>query len=245
MAESLYNIVFRGELVSGADPAVVRQNLAKAFRMDADKVEKLFSGKPVVLKKNADKATAMKFRAVMKKAGAQCEMKPVDEGAGGGAEAPASSAAKERASFAARDPDTRPLSEEAAEAERRRAESRTGEPAAESAGDEVEEIEAAPPPEPAPRARARDSGPPPDSDLVGTIRMGGTGFSGEFEVAPAGADMGEAHDRGERVEPDISHLSLAPPGSDLEELHPDRKVEVPDISHLKVVEPDKENEDSR
>lgn len=250
MSESRYNIVFRGELVGGADPAVVKQNLAKVFKMDADRVEKLFTGKAVVLKKDADKATAMKFRAVLKKAGAQCEMQSLDAGGGPADSAQPTSAetGAERASFAARDPETRPFSEQAASAEQqRRTEPEATASAAGSSGGEakVEEIEAAPPPQ-APSA-ATDSAPPPDSDLVGTIRMGGTGFSGEFDVAPAGADIGEHHEPENAVDPDISHLSMAPPGSDLEQLPADRQVEVPDISHLKLLAPgesEKGKEDS-
>lgn len=236
MAESLYNIVFRGELVGGADPAVVKENLAKVFKMDAGRVEKLFSGKAVVLKKNADKATAMKFRAVMKKAGAQCEMRPLEDAA---QDTAAGGEQSQRASFAAREPQTAPLSgesEKAADASAASASSASSEGAAEPAPTAAGE-----PPVDQPAAT------PPDSELVGTIRMGGTGFSGEFEVAPTGTELGEDSDRGEAAAPDISHLSLAPPGADLEELHPDRKVEVPDISHLKVVNPDeaeKENQGS-
>lgn len=264
MSESRYNIVFHGELVGGADPAVVKQNLAKVFKMDLERVEKLFSGKAVVLKKDADKATAMKFRAVLKKAGAQCEMKALDAPAAS-AESTGDSAAAEppkpRANFAARDPETRPLSEEAEAAEqRRRAEAAEAEAAAEDEDGpggypDVEEIEAAPPPEPsAPPAEQgnpaeqdkpapADTGPPPDSELVGTIRMGGTSFSGEFDVAPTGSDMGDEKQPENVVNPDISHLSMAPPGADLEELPSGKKVEVPDISHLKVVMPEEAKEE--
>jgi hypothetical protein len=245
MADARFNIVFSGELVAGADPETVKANLAKVFKMDAARVEKLFGGGPVVLKKNADQATAMKFRAVLKKAGAQCQMKPVADEAASPQAGPAHEPVRERASFAARDPQTPSLSERAAQAEQQRragneadapqeavSGEREGEGASATAGyPEVEEIEAAPPPEP---ASAADSSPPPDGEFVGTIRMGGTGFSKEFDVAPAGADIADASEQQDVVDPDISHLSMAPPGTDLEELPREKPVEVPDISHLSL-----------
>ena len=77
MADARFHIVFAGQLVKGSDLATVKSNLGKIFKMDAARVEKLFSGQPVVLKKDADQATAMKFRAVLKQAGAECELRPV------------------------------------------------------------------------------------------------------------------------------------------------------------------------
>ncbi|MBA3582186.1 MAG: hypothetical protein H0W44_07015 [Gammaproteobacteria bacterium] len=44
--------------------------------MNDAQVENLFSGKPVVIKKNADGATAEKFKAALSKAGADCKLVP-------------------------------------------------------------------------------------------------------------------------------------------------------------------------
>lgn len=200
MAEDArYNIVFRGELVPGADPARVRENLGKLFRMDAGRVEKLFAGKAVVLKKEADQATAMKMRALMKKAGAVCEMQSLSDDAGAGT------------------PDSTPEPQTSSQprAQFESSDLSTDQPAA---------------------APSSQSASTEELETVGTIRTGGTGFSGEFEVAPAGSDMGEASRAGPEVEPDISHLSLAPPGTELEELPRHQAIKVPDISHLKVVD---------
>ncbi|HEX5678698.1 MAG TPA: hypothetical protein VFX91_12095 [Alcanivorax sp.] len=73
-----------------------------------------------------------------------------------------------------------------------------------------------------------------DIETVGTIRTGGTGFSGAFEVAPVGADL-DTSERGQpAAAPDISHLSMAEPGADLEPLKQEREAVVPDISHLSI-----------
>lgn len=83
MTDKRFNIVFQGRIDQGASPAAVRDNLARLFRMDAARVEALFSGQRVVIKRDADQATMMKFRAAMKQAGALCEVEEV------GASAPA------------------------------------------------------------------------------------------------------------------------------------------------------------
>jgi len=80
MSDARFHIVFSGKLVGGADLATVKSNLGRLFKMDSARVEKLFSGQPVVIKKDADQATAMKFRALMKQAGAECEIRPVSGG---------------------------------------------------------------------------------------------------------------------------------------------------------------------
>ena len=84
---------------------------------------------------------------------------------------------------------------------------------------------------PAPAAVGHQDG---DIEPVGTIRTGGTGFSGAFEVAPVGADLDTSERDQPAVAPDITHLSMAEPGADLEPLKQEQEVVVPDISHLSL-----------
>lgn len=70
MQEDKYDLVFAGELVKGFELAQVKRNLQGLFRIDAQKVEKLFSGAEVVLKKGVGSEAANKYRVAMKKAGA-------------------------------------------------------------------------------------------------------------------------------------------------------------------------------
>src|SRR5690606_8856770 len=172
MSDKRFNILFQGRIDQGASPEAVRENLARLFRMDAARVEALFSGQRVVIKRDADQATMMKFRAAMKQAGALCEVEEV------GAVAPAS----------------------------------------------------------APVAAAAPSSAPRGGELetVGTIRTGGTGFSGAFDVAEAGSDLSTGTATPAAPAPDTSHLSMAPAGTDLEELPRAAAVPVPDLSHLSV-----------
>lgn len=187
MSDARYNIVFDGSLVPGADPAAVRANLGRLFRMTPERIEALFSGKRVVLKRDADQATAMKFRAALKQAGAQCQM--LEQGAAVTERATETGAAAEGIKGSAR--------------------------------------------ETAAKTEAVSDG---HREMVGTIRTGGEGFSGPFEVAPAGADLDVAKRQTANVNPDISHLSMAPPGTELEELTPHKAAVNPDISHLSLAD---------
>jgi len=193
MSDARFNLVFNGELVAGASPDAVKQNLAKLFKLDPARVEAMFSGKPVVLKKDADQATAMKFRAVLRQAGAQVRMEPVGavEEVSAAPAPPAEPAAQEPAA-----PVTAPAQQAAAPAT-----------ASAAAG---------------------------DMDMVGTIRTGGTGFSGEFDVAPPGTDIADKVDGPAPMVPDVSGISLAPAGSDMGQLKQKVEEKVPDISHLSI-----------
>lgn len=199
MSDTRYNLVFSGQVVGGADPTTVKQNLAKLFKIDAARVEALFSGKPTVLKKDADQAAAMKFRAALRQAGAQCQMVAVGDD---GAAVPSVASAA-------------PVSTKASFAQ----------PAEESAAQSASSSE----PKQASSASASE-----DMEMVGTIRTGGAGFSGEFDVAPVGADIGEEKDGPAPFVPDVSDISLAPTGSDMGELKKEQVIKVPDISHLSI-----------
>ncbi|MCB1749978.1 MAG: hypothetical protein H6977_03255 [Gammaproteobacteria bacterium] len=74
MADANFAVVFRGRLVEGAEPAAVRANLATLFKADAARIEKMFSGQTVIIKKGLDEAGAKKYLAVLAKAGALAEM---------------------------------------------------------------------------------------------------------------------------------------------------------------------------
>lgn len=74
MAESNFDVIFQGQLLPGTDGVVVRAKLAALFKIDAARVEAMFSGQRVVIKKNVDAATAETYVAALNKAGAAAEM---------------------------------------------------------------------------------------------------------------------------------------------------------------------------
>ena len=83
MANELFNIVFQGKIQPDCELSQVKEQLGRLFNVGDDKLNMMFSGKPVVIKKSADRATAQKFLQAMKKAGAVAHAvttdgKPVD-----------------------------------------------------------------------------------------------------------------------------------------------------------------------
>jgi hypothetical protein len=67
---NLFEIVFNGQLVPGAQLAVVQSNLGKLFQADEQRLALLFSGRRLVLKTNLDAAAAEKYRSTLERAGA-------------------------------------------------------------------------------------------------------------------------------------------------------------------------------
>lgn len=70
MNDEQYDIVFRGDIVMGHQLTDVKARLQQLFKADAAKIDALFSGRPVPLKKNLDRASAEKYRDALQKAGA-------------------------------------------------------------------------------------------------------------------------------------------------------------------------------
>ncbi len=79
MEETSYNLIFRGVIADGHDAETVRKNIAELFKVSENKVERLFSGHPVTVKKNIDKATVLKYQSAFKKAGALCSVEPFSD----------------------------------------------------------------------------------------------------------------------------------------------------------------------
>lgn len=72
MAE--FQVVFEGKLTGERPLDEVKRNLAALFKMKPEQVDALFTGKPVVIKRDIDQATALKYQAAFKKAGAVCSV---------------------------------------------------------------------------------------------------------------------------------------------------------------------------
>ena len=77
MPEDRYNIVFAGKLLSGTDPARTREKLGSTFRLDDAQLDNLFSGRPVVVKRDVDLITATRFQQAFLAAGARTEIETV------------------------------------------------------------------------------------------------------------------------------------------------------------------------
>lgn len=194
MSEELYEVVFYGEIVEGAELDQVKAKVAAMFKADAAKLAQLFSGKRVVIKKNIDQATANKYKSALQNAGAQCEVKSMAEAA----VAPST----ESAAATAAAPSTTP------------AQAQTAAPAASSSRVDSN-APAAPKTDPLgiTASDISDLGAsilPPGSDMQdgsSSAAAPEVDLSG-LDLAPPGSDLGELK-KDESVEiPDISNLSI-------------------------------------
>lgn len=66
-----FEVVFSGEVIEGNDVAATRAKIGKLFNADEAKIERLFSGSSVIIKKDLDEATANKYIGAFKNAGAR------------------------------------------------------------------------------------------------------------------------------------------------------------------------------
>ncbi|MCF5622471.1 DUF805 domain-containing protein, partial [Pseudomonas syringae] len=63
MTDTLFKIMFEGQVRDGVEPDTAKANVAGLFKSDAAAVEKLFSGKPVTLKRGLVHAEAERYVA--------------------------------------------------------------------------------------------------------------------------------------------------------------------------------------
>ena len=75
-SDDRYNLVFKGELVKSVALSDAKQNLSRLFKVTGEKLDMLFSGESIILKKNLDFDTANKYRVAIKKAGARVDLVP-------------------------------------------------------------------------------------------------------------------------------------------------------------------------
>lgn len=71
-----FDVYFLGETLPDADPASVRQGVARLFKIQEDAAERLFSGKPLRVKQGLDVETASRYRAAFREVGALVQIVP-------------------------------------------------------------------------------------------------------------------------------------------------------------------------
>jgi hypothetical protein len=70
MSDERYAIIFRGDITVDQNLAEVKQRLKRLFKADDARIDKLFSGRPVPLKRELSQDEAARYQAVLKQAGA-------------------------------------------------------------------------------------------------------------------------------------------------------------------------------
>jgi hypothetical protein len=72
-----YRLVFRGEVLEGQHKAVVKQRLGATLKLEGERLDAIFTGKAVTIRKDADTDTAARFQIAFKRAGARLRVLPV------------------------------------------------------------------------------------------------------------------------------------------------------------------------
>lgn len=216
MTEPVYNLVFRGEVLEGQDRSAVARRLMALLKMDVARVKALFSGQPVVLKRNVPKAVAARFQAAFRDAGARLRVAPAEAGTPPAAGAEPTPAAKQP-------PAAKQTLAQRLAAEEAAASSEQPEASGASAGATAGDPSAAP-------------GRPIQRTVAANLSAGD-----DWTLAAQGGDL-VSEDELPRAEPlavDVSHLSAAPANSgSLEDVLPPAPPPppAPDTSDLELDE---------
>jgi len=70
MSDERFDLSYLGLIAPGADPEQVRQRLRAVFKLTDKGTERLFTGRPVIVKRGVDFATATRFETIFAHAGA-------------------------------------------------------------------------------------------------------------------------------------------------------------------------------
>jgi len=76
MTEARFDIQFAGELLNGTDADQVRVRLQQLFKLSDQDTARLFGGRPMIVKRGVDTATASRFRETFREAGALVRVVP-------------------------------------------------------------------------------------------------------------------------------------------------------------------------
>ncbi len=72
-----YRILFKGEIDEGQELGTVKKRLTQLFKTSPERIEKLFTGKPIMLNYNIDQAKAQEYSNELRNAGALCVIEPM------------------------------------------------------------------------------------------------------------------------------------------------------------------------
>ncbi len=71
------DVFFRGDLVAGQKVTEVRERLQKLFKANDEQMQRMFSGRPVAIRRGIDPVAAKQYQETMNNAGALVELRPV------------------------------------------------------------------------------------------------------------------------------------------------------------------------
>lgn len=214
----MYQLVFQGECTPGTDQQSARANARALFKASVDQVERMFSGKRVVIRNKLDQEQAEKYVAVLHKHGMVAYAEPMS--AAGETPEPATRSARPTPEASSR-------------------------PAPAHAKPTPAPTE--PQPAPTATATADDTGggvkvEPGDRPNVAGEKVDSILAHSSLQVAPAHDRLSETR---EVEAPMFEHLddwTIAPAGSTLVEQREEIPPVVPDISHLSLADDEKDRQ---
>jgi hypothetical protein len=211
MSDQLFEVAFSGKISAGANMGEVKARVAKMFNADNAKLAQLFSGKRIVIKKNIDRATAVKYKTALNRAGAECEVKLIG---GAPAAAPAATARPTQSAQPAKPAKSAQPAQPAQPARKAKRASAAPTVQIETSYDG----EVAPPPQVDPLGISGDQ----IEDLKASIAPVGSELQNDYQepeapvfdlsgldVAPVGSELNTAKKRPDPPPPDSSGISMA------------------------------------
>ncbi len=225
--DTQYNVYFAGEILPGHSADSVRANLGKLFNANEATLDALFSGELQPVKKRCDKATAIKYKQAMERAGARPVIKRTAQGAPGGAPEASTPTRAERIAAAAAGKSPQRSNEESPqrseESPQRGEESpqRSGESPQRSAESPQRSAES---PQHSESAQHKQNQAAPDA-------------AGTVSLAEPGSEVLRPEERQAFTPQDIdtSSMTLGAAGETLSEITPEA-ASPPDVSHLQMGE---------
>ena len=221
MSEKSYQIIVTGELLEGAYLPEVKVKLAALFKTPAEKLDPLFSGKRVVIKKGLEASAAEKYVAAVQSVGLACSVEAM------AVEGPPTAAAEKEAGVSLAPVGTTiidPPSVAAPEIDvSAYSVASVGETLAESPQIMDVDIDIS----------ALSVDPVGENLVEHTAPQAPSIDTGDLSVEPAGTQMVDQED----VPPaaiDTGNLDLAPVGSDVGEDKRENGPPPPDTSHLQL-----------
>lgn len=82
MTKPNYRIILTGKSLPGINSEDMKKNLSKILKLPLDKIERSFTGKPLLIKSGLDLSTAEKYKATFERAGAESKIIPLSPGTG-------------------------------------------------------------------------------------------------------------------------------------------------------------------
>lgn len=84
MSFERFDIYFQGAIMRGEEPEAVKRRVGALFKLQGERLERLFSGQPVAIKRGIDMDQAIQYRVTFRNAGALVEIRPALAAAGSG-----------------------------------------------------------------------------------------------------------------------------------------------------------------